>query len=158
MLLQPSGRGTHMLADSLPHPLSLLQRLAPGEKPRLSDVRFSSTDPAAEAYRIEFVYRAGSTAVETEVELRPTRDLRRETRLEIDGRSARRLVTGRDYRLSFQDGDRAVPVEDPLALLTADFVRALEHGVDDHSTRPREIVERMAMLEQVATAWNRASG
>jgi predicted dehydrogenase len=157
MLLQPAGRGVQMLADSLPHPLSLLQALAPGPSPSLGDVRFSSTDPEAASVFVRFVYRAGHVEVQTEVELRPTEAHPRETRIEIDGRPARRLVSPHDYRLTFDAGGRAVALDDPLALLVSDFVSELQRDVGERSAlRGREIIERMSLLEEIVAAYERA--
>lgn len=159
MLLQPSGHGTRMLADSLPHPLSLLQVLAPGRDPRLADVTFSSTDPDAQTVVVRFGYHVGRTRVACEVELRPTRSHPRDTRLAIDGRGASRVVAAREYALSFHCDGRSVPVPDPMARHIAGFVRAVEDGGEpDAAERRRRIVERMALLDELRAAWERAAG
>lgn len=157
MELQPSGSGPEMLADSLPHALSLLQRLTPGGGAKLADVRFPAPASEAGPARIRFVFAAGTARVDTEITLRPTQGHPRETRLEIDGYPARRLVSRRDYRLSFEDAGRQVELEDPLRLLVRDFVRSIEaNDVEDSARRHHEIVERMALLVEIASAYARA--
>lgn len=157
MELQPSGSGPEMLADSLPHALSLLQRLAPEGGAQLADVRFPAPASEAGPARVRFVYAAGTTQVDTEITLRPTLRHPRQTRLEIDGHRARRLVSRRDYRLAFEDAGRQVELEDPLRLLVRDFVRSVEaDDLRDSMHRHREIVERMRLLEEIASAYARA--
>jgi hypothetical protein len=163
MQLRPAGTGAKMLADSLPHPLSLLQRLAPGPEPRIDEVAYSSTAPDAARIRVRFRYSTGASETACEVELRPTQAHPREVALAIDGRQAVRRTTRPEYRLSYEDGERSVPLEDPMSLLVADFVAAVtrvgcETGPRDETAahaRHREIVERMALLGQLRSAWER---
>ncbi len=164
MELRPAGTGAKMLADSLPHPLSLLQRLAPGPKPRIEEVAFSSTAPDADRIRVRFRYCTGASETACEVELRPTRAHPREVALAIDGHRAVRRTTRPEYRLRYEDGERSVPLDDPMSLLVADFVVAVTRAgseaapVDESAAhlRHREIVERMALLGQLRSAWERA--
>jgi predicted dehydrogenase len=153
MLLQPPGGGSEMLADCMPHPLSLLQALAPAREPGLADIQLHQG--RNDDLHIGFRYRADPADVEVEVELKPTPSPPREIRLEIDGRRARRVVLPGDYRLAFADGGRQVPLPDPLARLVADFVLALERGDERAPERSREIATRMALLEQLVRAHQR---
>ncbi len=158
MRLQPAGRGAKMLADSLPHPLSLLQRLVPGTAPRVTDLSFSDTACDASHVHLRFRYRAGDAETVCDVELRQTQSHPRDVALAIDGHHASRRVSTPDYRLSFQDGTRSVPLEDPMSLLIADFVATLQRGGSDAArVRHREIVERMALLGQLRAGWQRAA-
>jgi len=164
MKLRPAGTGAKMLADSLPHPLSLLQRLAPGPEPRIDEVAFSTTAPDAAHIRVHFRYCSGASETACEVELRPTQAHPREVALTIDGRQAVRRTTRPEYRLSYEDGERSVPLDDPMSLLVTDFVTAVTRAgseaapVDKSAAhvRHRLIVERMALLGQARTAWERA--
>ena len=155
MGLQPAGAGVQMLADSLPHPLSLLQRLVPGAAPPLADISFA--DAAGEPERLDVHFRYADTACT--VELRRTRRHPRTVWLAIDGRRAERAVSPEDYRLSFRDGARAVPLSDPMSELVADFVTSLQRGGCREAARARhrEIVDRMALLGQLRSAWTRAA-
>ena len=158
MGLQPAGAGAQMLADSLPHPLSLLQRLVPGGAPRVEEVSFSETTPAPERLELRFRYRAGASSCACTIELRPSQSHPRTVWLAVDGRRAERAVSS-DYRLSFRDGARVVPFEDPMSQLVRGFVTALSRGGtgEETRTRHRQIVERMALLDQLRSAWQRAA-
>ena len=159
MQLQPASRGARMLADSLPHPLSLLQALTPAGPCAVEGVRFSSTDPEAACVRVGFRHRAGDAVIEVEVELRHGSSQPREAGLTIDSHSARRLVAAEDYRLSFGDDGRTVPLEDPLALLVADFVRVLgDEAGGSGATRSGEIAQRMQLLGDIVDAYEHAGG
>lgn len=152
MFLEPAGRGAEMLADALPHPLSLLQRLAPADAPHLEDVRLTP-QTGGEQLSLRFTYAAGCARVTTRIELRRSRRRPRETRLEIDGCSARRCVAPDDYALSFETDGRATPLDDPLTALVADFVACAAGGHDPEALRrTREIAARAAMLEVLVNA------
>jgi predicted dehydrogenase len=153
MELEPMTRGLQSLADALPHALSLLQSLVPGDAARLEDVRFSTRDPAAESLTIRFRYRTVSCSCDATVHLRQRETPPRHAAYALDGRRARRLVSPSDYRLSFADADRSVPIADPLTALVADFVAALS-GVPGAAPPPaRRIRERMQHLVALATAY-----
>jgi predicted dehydrogenase len=159
MRMQPAGLGASLLADSLPHPLSLLQRLAPGEGASIADVRFSTTAPGAERVEVEFVYRAAGAAVEVQVELCPTQAHPREIRLAIDGREARRVVSNPGYRLALEGEGRRVEFVDPMRRLVADFAACAASGADPEAgRRGREIEQRAALLGRIAAAWREAGG
>lgn len=159
MGLRPAGAGAQMLADSLPHPLSLLQRLVPGGAPRVEDVSFSETTLAPECLEVRFRYRAGAAACVCTIELRPTRSHPRTVWLALDERRAERSVSAADYRLSFRDGSRSVPFEDPMSELVRAFVTSLQRGGEGEAARARhrEIVERMALLDRLRSAWQQAA-
>jgi len=159
MRLAPDSHGLEMLGDALSHPLSVLQALVPGPEPRCERPRFRASTGSGGAQRIEleFVYRTGPCAVEVEVELEQTHELPRPAALAVDGRWAERRVSMPGYTLHLTSGVRAVKVRDPLTVLIEDFVaqlRALRGG--GTAAAPREIVERMRLLESLVLAY--ASG
>jgi hypothetical protein len=154
MELQPASRGLRSLADSMPHPLSLLQALVPGAEARIEDVWFSTRDPASATQTVRFRYRSEGHVVESEVRLEQNETPPRRAAYALDGRRARRLVSPQDYRLSFVDANRSVPVPDPLSLLIADFVAALgDTPGEGRRTRGREISQRMQLLADIAGAY-----
>ena len=158
MELQPASRGRQSLADALPHPLSLLQALSPGE-PEIRDVWFSTRSEQAESMSLGFLYGVDGHDVEVEVKLSSSGKTPRRAAFCIDGRGAERLVSGADYRLSLAAADRSVPLADPLTELVADFVDALRGA--SHATenpRAREIAQRMQLLMDVVSAYSREVG
>ena len=150
---EPAGRGAHMLGDSLPHPLSLLQQLAPSDAPRLEAIRCDASSPDAHRLHLRFSYVADDVAVESEVELHRKLTHPRENRLVVDGHAARRRVAP-DYALAFEDAGRSVQLDDPLTALVADFVARAREGVDPEAERrTRGIAARAALLERLVSAW-----
>ncbi|MFP8876977.1 MAG: Gfo/Idh/MocA family oxidoreductase [Myxococcota bacterium] len=158
MELQPASRGLQSLADALPHPLSLLQVLSPGE-PKIRDVWFSTLSEHAESMSLGFVYEAGGRDMEVEIKLSSSETALRRAAFCIDGRRAERLVSGADYRLSLATADRSVPLADPLTQLVADFVETLRGTCDEaRNPRAREIAQRMQLLMDVVSAYSREAG
>ena len=140
-----------MIGDSMSHALSLLQALNPCAAPAIEDPRFSTAAPPADELVARFVYRTEVAATQVGVILERSDAWPRGATVTVDGRVARRQVSAGDYRISFVDGDRAVPVPDPLTLLIEDFVRALRARSD--ASRSREIVTRMALLDTLIEAY-----
>jgi len=141
MLLEPASRGADMLGDSLPHPLSLLQQLAPADAPRIEAIRYDANSPDAIRLHLRFSYVAAELT-------HP-----RENRLVVDGHAARRRVAP-DYTLAFEDAGRSVPLDDPLTALVADFVALAGAGADPEAERrARGITARAALLERLVSAW-----
>jgi hypothetical protein len=152
--LQPDSSGVQMIGDAVPHALSLIQALLPGASGRIEQLRFKGGRPASQRLALEFRYRAGDRELEVAIELLRSDRRPRQARLEIDGRRAERLVAADGYQLSFAEGDRTVPLPDPLTLLVADFVSALPlPGERATMSRSREIMERMELLERIVAAF-----
>ena len=149
MLLEPVSRGLQSLVDSLPHPISLLQTLLPGAS-RVSEIAFSTRDPAAAQLTVRLRYETEAAACDAEVRLASGAGWPRRAELALDGRRARRLVSPEGYRLSFADAGRSVPLPDPLTRLVAAFVDALRSG---SRTRTEPILQRMQVLSAIAAAY-----
>jgi len=152
MSLQPASAGLQALGDSLPHTLSLLQALVPGDAARLEDTRFTLDDPDAGIAILDFRYRTRDWSTQVRVRLVPSAVSPRAAAYALDDRRAERRVSGDDYRLSFVDeGGRAVPLDDPMTQLVADFVAALS-GSAPPKPHPG-ITDRMELLEQLVDAY-----
>jgi len=149
MLLQPASLGHDSLGDSLPHPISLLQALLPGE-PRIHDLAFSTRDPRAAVLELRLRWESGGASCDARVRLEHGERSPRRAEIELDGRRARRLVAPPDYRLSFADAERSVPLPDPLTRLVTDFVDALRSG---RSTQRGAILQRNQVLADIAAAY-----
>jgi predicted dehydrogenase len=148
MLLQPASRGLQSLADSLPHPISLLQALLPGA-PRIETIEFSTREPA-DRLELRFRWRTDTAACDARVVLLHGAQQPRRAEFELDGRRARRVVSAEGYRLCFADALRSVSLPDPLTQLVAGFVGALREGCVP-STEP--ILQRMRVLAAIRTSY-----
>ena len=154
MRLTPASRGAQMLGDALPHPLSLLQALDPCEAATLEALRLSTSAPDAEEVVLEDDYTTRRTRVPIRVELIRGETLPREAGITINGRVARRRVRMDDYALFLGDGEREVPLKDPLDSLLGSFLADLGatlRGVPPPSVNP--IVQRASMLQRTVDSF-----
>lgn len=148
MHLEPASRGLQGLADSLPHPISLLQALLPGA-PRVREIEFSTREPAPRL-ELRFRWETDTAACDALVALTHSEQQPRRAELEIDGHRARRLVSEAGYRLCFADALRSVPLPDPLTQLVAGFVGALREG---RAAQIDPILQRMRVLAAIAASY-----
>jgi len=141
MLLSPMNRGARMLADSLPHPISMLRALAGPGRARPRGIAWESE----EASEVRFDYEHAGGTVEVEVALRVRDSQPRPAAYWIDGREARREVRMPDYafELASEDG-RRVPVDDPLGLLVGDYLARVRRGA---STEVEGLASEAAALD-----------
>jgi len=150
MRMAPASTGVDMIGDALPHPISVLQALAPSTTVSIENCRFSTHDSDATELSIGFRYLADDRPIDVMVELSTSPEQPREASLAINGRWAHRLIRPADYAFFFASGARVVEVADPLGQHLAEFVEALR------SERPRvsdaentRIRQRMAALDAV---------
>jgi predicted dehydrogenase len=154
MELQPASRGLTALADTLSHPLSLLQALVPGDRPAID--AFSADLDRTGPLTLRFDYRSSAHSCAVEVVLRPDATFPRHAAIEIDGRPAARVVAPETYQLSFAASGRIVPMDDPLTSLVADFAARLRTPDEaDRISRARHIEQRMRLLAELADAYLR---
>jgi len=152
MSMQPASAGLQALGDSLPHPLSLLQTLIPGDGARLEGTEFTLEDPDIGITNLDFRYRTHDWSTQVRVRLVPSAVSPRSVAYALDGRRADRCVGGDDYRLSFADeSGRAVTLDDPMTQLVADFVAALT-GSGPREHQP-DITTRMELLGQLVHSY-----
>ncbi len=155
MELSPISSGSRMLADALPHPLSMLQTLVPGAPAEIVSPRF---DVGPSRTLVGFGYRAGDAHTTVEVVLTPSAGIPRPAAYAIDGREARRRIRLPDYAQSFSSGDRSVGVPDPLRALIRAFLAELgeRHG-GASAPRSDSIADRMALLQTLVRAFETGS-
>jgi predicted dehydrogenase len=152
MQMQPASPGIGRLGDSLPHALSLLQALAPGEA-RLEQLAFAETPAdAGGILDISFTYRTGGACPRAHIALQRSDAFPRRCAYRVNDREALRVVDA-EYRLHLVDGEHRVLLDDPLSALVADFVAAVAARRD--RVRRDEILGRVALLEQIARGYRR---
>lgn len=156
MSMEPATRGRDMLADCLPHPLSLLQSLAPDPSPQAEDVRI--VVDAEGGCEVHFEYKTPAARICVEIDLQPSDTRPRRFAIGIDEWRAERSVDPVDYALRLVCDDRSVPLPDPMSALIADFVACASAGRDARaSDRCAEIGARAKLLESLVDAWPDAS-
>jgi predicted dehydrogenase len=126
--LAPPARGLDMLPDALPHALSLLYAVAPDPRARLTDVVAAWGDDEGRSLALRFAYLAGARRLDVRVDLAEGGESPRPFALALDGASARREVDPATYAMRWVDGERSVPLPDPMAALAARFVALVRDG------------------------------
>jgi hypothetical protein len=152
MLLAPAGRGHAALRDALSHPLSLLQVLCPDPSPRVDSIGFESTG-RPEGIRLGFRYCAGGRRVPCRVDLIAEAALPRPAWLELDGLRAERRIRPSDYSMELADGERSVPLPDPLTRHLAAFAANLRSTLAGAAPPdPAPIAQRLGLLASLLDA------
>lgn len=153
MRLSPTVTGLELIGDSLPHPLSMLQALAPDPAAQIGDIRVEALSPALEDADLRFIYRAAAGAVGCEVILRHGRTQPREASYSLDGRCAARGLSLPTYTMEFRDGERSVPLPDPLTACLREFAATLgEVLAGAVPPDPWPSAQRLRMLESLLKA------
>lgn len=154
MLLAPVGHGADALRDSLSHPLSLLQALCPDPDPQLEEIGFERARGASATLRVGFRYRAGGACVACSVELVADAQVPRPAAFAIDGRRAERRIRLPDYRMELADGERVVPLPDPLTRHLAVFAANLRAVLAGSAPPdPAPIARRLDLLAGLVDAF-----
>jgi hypothetical protein len=153
MHLAPANPGERSLGDSLPHPLSLLQALAPAEAPRLEGIRIASHSATSADLDLAFDYVVPGGRVPCEIRLRQHASIPRPAGFSVGGRRAERHIAMPGYRMELRDGSRCVPLADPLTARVAAFCSELCAVLEGRApTDPAPILRRMEMLECLVAA------
>jgi predicted dehydrogenase len=153
MWLSPTSRGLQQLGDCLPHALSLLQALVPGEHPCIEKPTIKSVENTPET-TVSFEYVSGSARVEVSVELRAGGPQPRAAGFAIDGARGERVIQMAEYTMELSDGTRSVDLPDPLTARIASFAGELRSACTEGSVpSPASLSTRMTMLEALVAAW-----
>lgn len=123
MGLEPAVAGERMLGDALPHPLSLLESLAPGPA-ALAGIR-CRWGPELRSLDLDFRWTGRERSLEAHIELRCSQETPRRAWIQLDALRFDRLVRASDYALFLNCGDRMQRLDDPLERHLANFVETL---------------------------------
>lgn len=124
MWLAPGGVGRTRWLETLSHPLSLLQVLAPGPV-TLEDVAFrEEAGPAGPVGVLGFRWQAGERSVGCEIRcLPPPPAGPRPAGYALDDRECHRRIVGPGYGFRFRSGREEVAAPDPMEENVLDFLR-----------------------------------
>ncbi len=160
MRLAPTNTAAEMLGELLPHPLSLLQALAPcspSETPRLEAIRFSHRDAHRSDLEVSFRYVAGSHTIAVRLGFERRRTPIPEVGFGINGKYAARRVDPESYRMSFCEGARSGVLPDPLAALMSDFLTAVRvRDLACEQMRKAQILARQRLWMQLLEDFRKA--
>lgn len=157
MNLSPISAGQRMLADSLSHPLSLLQAWLPGSDPRLERINFEmDTDKGRPSVLINFEYRIRENQVNASVLLVQGARQPRDVGFAFNEHYARRLVKMPKYSMFLCDENRQIAMPDPLVSLLGRFVDELRDVLSGASPPKMDaILERMDMIQALDRAFSK---
>ncbi len=152
MGLSPSSSGVDMGADSLSHPLSLLQAQDPGPA-HISQVQVQMLAPDGPC-RVQFCFHGQSRNLQCTIHLQDSPQRPRPAWLQFDSSRADRLIRASDYAIFLADGNRQVRAPDPMEIHLREFVIDLERtlsGAPPKSTSP--LLDRARMLTDLLAAF-----
>lgn len=151
MRLAPNSAGEAMVPDALPHVLSLLLAVAPGEAPRVEGPAIRVLDARAERIEVRFTFSTSDASIDALVELSRGREQPRVAGYGFDGLRAVRHVDTPEYRLWLEGGGSRVALPDPTPRLVEAFLSRVS------SREPPEVDANAwpgtALLEAIAAAW-----
>jgi predicted dehydrogenase len=155
MELAPSSSDPRaMVLDVMSHPISFLQALSPlpagSPGHGVRDLRTVTAEPGHVELSFAFAGPPPSEPIATFLRLVSAPAQPRPMALVVNGFRADRRVRMEDYSLRLADGEREVPLPDPMEALVADFVRATaEEEPAARALRTREILERLFLVRQI---------
>lgn len=153
MLLAPAAWGIDALRDSLSHPLSLLQALCPDPAPCLEAIHFERVRRAPATIRVAFAWCTQGARVSCAVDLLADAQVPRPAAVEIDGLRAERRIRLPEYSMELADGERTVPLPDPLSRHLAVFATRLRAVMAGSAPPdPAPIACRLALLGALVDA------
>ncbi len=152
MGLSPSAKGAVMGIDSLSHPLSLLQALAPGSA-SVKDIHVQGK-PGPGPRRIAFTYVTAAAEVPVQVHLEDSPERPRPAWLKINDQRADRLIRPEDYAIFLAAQGNQVAVPDPLEAHLRQWVGQIQAtfaGSPPPNVAP--LLDRARMLQDLVQAF-----
>ena len=155
MRLAPSGLGAAAIVDSLSHPISLLQALAPDPNARIAEARILRSQATAR-HELDWRYLWSRGEIACSVELQRCEAPPRPAGWGIESAYAERRIAMPEYALSFVSSDpransASVQVPDPLFLRVRRFVDTV--ASKSASTYDFATGQRMRMLTELLAAY-----
>ena len=153
MGLAPASKGSQMIGDALPHPLSLAQALRPGLS-SVTNVRFERS--GADSLRVRATLADTTDGSEFALEVRlagDAQEMPREAWYAIDGMRADRCVRSSDYAMFLRSGARLVDLADPLRLRVGSFLESVERARRGEFVHDRLLSNRACMLQAIDRAF-----
>jgi predicted dehydrogenase len=126
MELAPARGGRAMVPDAVPHALSLLRAVMPGDGADLDDVSVEVGEGGRRA-EVRFAYRTTAASCRAWVRLRQGATAPKPAAYAFDGYRVDREI-GEDYAMAFVAVGRRHPFPDPLERLVQAFLRRLSSG------------------------------
>ena len=118
--LSPIAGGREMISDSLPHALSILQRVLGGGK-----ICSLETDLSEEKADLLFQYITTEAHCSVTVKLVKTEQQPRNFQFGFNDRVVSRIIDMQTYSISFTYQGKTVSITDPLELSVKDFIAAV---------------------------------
>lgn len=152
MVLQPVEPARRGWLESLPHPLSLLQAVAPGSA-RVEDPRHERSGGGE---ILSFTFAGGTRRIRASVEIRPRAETPRRAEYALDGRWLHRRVDPSGQAVTYETGppvDRSWRTVDPMKIAVRAFlarVAALHCG--EPALADAALVQRQELLAALLAA------
>lgn len=144
--LSPVTSGTAMIADSVPHALSILYcALGNGE---ILDLKVKREGVEM---LITFDYQTDRTRCGVTITLVQEHRQPRTFAFGFDGRIAKRMINLDTYAMTFEYSGRNLPIPDPMELSVKDFIDSLS-GVQAPRIGPDHIARTTMLLKQIYDA------
>jgi hypothetical protein len=141
--LSPVVAGREMIADSVPHALSILYAvLGDGE---ILDL---DLEQHAQGLKISFPYRTRETLCSVMISLVRETNQPRSFAFGFNSRIVTREIDMDSYAIFFRYGKQILRIPDPLDLSVQDFISALRDGRDPH-IGPSHIARTTILLQQI---------
>jgi hypothetical protein len=153
MLMSPPVRGLSMLAESLPHPVSMLAAL--GATGAVSDV---GGKWSAEREVLEFRFTAATTdgrSIDANCVFREVTNQPRPASYAIDGRLVDREVDLATYAICLRANGRSVALTDPVRLSVQHFLDRVDNR--DYHGQTARLRAQVRMLDELVAALSGAS-
>ncbi|MEM7198729.1 MAG: Gfo/Idh/MocA family oxidoreductase [Planctomycetota bacterium] len=154
--MAPSGTGRTMVVDSASHLLSLVQSVVPIDaSTRVRRLEISDRSAASERTEVVLELESPFPTVRCTLYLERCAEQPRPQWIALNGQRVERRIQMSDYSMGYWDGQRGVPVADPLAAQVRAFVQIVgEPDRDRIRAESDAILERARLYRDIVAAWD----